>query len=185
MKPKRSDPHILNKFDLTGQTAVVTGGAGLLGAEFCRTLAQAGAKVVIADFDIEAAQSLNSQLAGSGFTTLASQFDAREPLSVQRLVSSTLETFETLDILVNSAALDPKFDTRHLSTAAGEPSSSPASASFESFPLEAWKQALDTNLTGVYLCCQSAVKPMLAQGSGVIINISSIYGISGPDEWCP
>ena len=53
---------------------------------------------------------------------------------------------------------------------------------FEDFPFEAWNQALAVNLTGAFLCCQAAVAPMLAQGSGVIINLSSIYGLAGPDQ---
>ena len=54
---------------------------------------------------------------------------------------------------------------------------SPGSGAFEDFPLEAWNQALAVNLTGAFLCCQAAVQPMLAQGGGVIINLSSIYGL--------
>ncbi len=52
----------------------------------------------------------------------------------------------------------------------------------KTYPLEAWEQALDVNLTGMFLCCQAAVQPMLAQGGGVIINLSSIYGLVGPDQ---
>ncbi len=58
----------------------------------------------------------------------------------------------------------------------------PGTGAFEDFPLEAWNQALAVNLTGAFLCCQAAVQPMLAQGSGVIINLSSIYGLAGPDQ---
>lgn len=182
MTNSKGNSHILNKFNLAGRTAVVTGGAGLLGAEFCRTLAEAGAHMLIADIDFDAARALSEGLKESGLSAAAVQLNSADPESVQQMVSSTLETFGTLDILVNSAALDPKFDPQHNSTAGDEPSSEVILSSFESFPLEAWKAALETNLTGVYLCCQSAVNPMLAQGSGVIINISSIYGISAPDQ---
>jgi 2-deoxy-D-gluconate 3-dehydrogenase len=57
------------------------------------------------------------------------------------------------------------------------------SGSFEDYPLDAWKAALDVNLTGMFLCCQAAVKPMLAQGKkGSIINICSTYGMVAPDQ---
>ena len=61
-------------------------------------------------------------------------------------------------------------------------SSSPYSLTFENYPLEMWNKALDVNLTGMFLSCQAAVKPMLAQGRGVIVNICSMYGLVGPDQ---
>lgn len=175
---------IFERFRLDRRVAVVTGGAGLLGAEFCRTLAEAGAYVVIADLvqsQAEAlAERLNARQASSGEANvpcapraLALATDVTSPASVQAMVERTLQTYGRLDILVNSAALDPKFDPEH------ETSQSNA---FEDFPLEAWHQALNVNLTGVFLCCQAAVKPMLAQGQGVIINICSIYGVVAPDQ---
>jgi 2-deoxy-D-gluconate 3-dehydrogenase len=95
---------------------------------------------------------------------------------VNALVDAVLAHFSRLDILVNSAAQDPKFDPQHLLTVRNTP---PA---FEEFPLDAWKQALEVNLTGSFLCCQAAVQQMLSQGGGVIINISSIYGLVRPDQ---
>jgi len=171
-------------FDLQGRVAVVTGGAGLLGEEFCRTLAEAGAAVVVADIQAAAAQKLAAEIcstssppggAASGAPpAIGVGVDVTEPASVQQMVQAALETYGRLDILVNSAALDPKV----------APSGKIAAAvgSFETFPLEAWNRALAVNLTGAFLCCQAAVQPMLAQGSGVIINLSSIYGLVGPDQ---
>jgi NAD(P)-dependent dehydrogenase (short-subunit alcohol dehydrogenase family) len=165
------------QFDLSGRVALVTGGAGLLGAEFCQTLAQAGAQVAVADLDAEAAQRVAAGLNRPDSTTLhalAVESDVSQPESVQRMLETTLKTFGRLDILVNSAALDPKFDPQH--------SQRGVSGAFEDYPLEAWHQALDVNLTGTFLCCQAAVAPMLEQGGGVIVNISSIYGLVGPDQ---
>lgn len=163
-----------NLFDLTGRVALVTGGAGLLGIEFCQTLAEAGARVVVADLNRTAAQAQADYLAEKGFPALAVEVDVTQPNSVQRLVSATLQTFGRLDILVNSAALDPKFDPQ--SDNAGH------DTSFETYPLEAWRQALEVNLTGAFLCSQAVTAPMLKQGKGVIINLSSIYGLTGPDQ---
>lgn len=168
-------------FDLHGRVAVITGGAGLLGEEFCRTLAAAGAAVVIADIQEEAAQKLAAEIcAGQPNTTdmppaaIAVRVDVTDPGSVQHMVQAALQTFGRLDILVNSAAIDPKVaPSGEIAKSIGD---------FETFPLEAWNQALAVNLTGAFLCSQAAVRPMLAQGKGVIINLSSIYGLVGPDQ---
>ncbi len=166
-------PELPELFDLSGRVAVVTGGAGLLGAEFCWTLAQAGAAVVIADMNGEAAMDLAVSLSQSGFSALGVETDVTNAVSVQRVIDSSLERFNRLDILVNSAALDPKFDPQSKKSHSG---------AFEDYPLELWQQALDVNLTGMFLCSQTAVKPMLEQESGVIINVSSIYGVTAPDQ---
>jgi NAD(P)-dependent dehydrogenase (short-subunit alcohol dehydrogenase family) len=173
---KTPSPSLPQLFDLTGRVAVVTGGAGLLGAEFCRALAQAGAKVIIADLDRPAAELVAANLGQKDFAALAVEVDVTWPESVRQLFHTVLQAFGRLDILVNSAALDPKFDPDHANhTDFGL-------GSFEDFPLPAWDQALSVNLTGAFLCCQAAVRPMLAQSSGVIINLASIYGLVGPDQ---
>ncbi|HUV92529.1 MAG TPA: SDR family NAD(P)-dependent oxidoreductase, partial [Anaerolineales bacterium] len=102
-------PLIWEKFNLTAKVAVVTGGAGLLGAEFCRTLAEAGASVVIADLNISSAQDLGEELINHGSAALAVETDVGDLSSVQKMVAAALDTFDRLDILINSAALDPKF----------------------------------------------------------------------------
>jgi NAD(P)-dependent dehydrogenase (short-subunit alcohol dehydrogenase family) len=167
-------PKLPQLFDLTDRAAIVTGGAGLLGAEFCRTLAEAGAAVTIADLDGKAAADLAISLSESGYHAQGRGTDVTLADSVKEMVEITLSAFGRLDILVNSAALDPKFDSP--SSVNHRPSS------FENYPLELWQQALEVNLTGAMLCCQSAVQPMLEQGGGVIINIASIYGVTAPDQ---
>ncbi len=163
-------------FDLSQRVAAVTGGAGLLGAEFCRTLAEAGAHVVVVDINAAAALALAQSLTQAGYSVQACYTDVTQPDSVQEMVASTLQSFGRLDILVNSAVLDPKFDPQH------DPSGIAHTNSFEDYPLEAWNQALSVNLTGAFLCSQAAAQPMLEQGRGVIINLSSIYGLTGPDQ---
>lgn len=172
-------------FDLSGRVAVVTGGAGLLGTEFCHTLAEAGARVVIADVNREAALSLAATLnmqfpistgenRGTAVDrTVGIETDVTEVISVSQMVDVALRDFGRLDVLVNSAALDPKFDLHH----GGDHTNS-----FEEYPLDAWKKALDVNLTGMFLCCQAAVHLMLSRGRGVIINVCSVYGLVGPDQ---
>jgi len=167
---------IFEKFDMTGQVAIVTGGPGLLGKEFCRTLAEAGAAIVVADINEVGAEAAAETLVKDGYQALGVRTDVTNPESVQALVDKTLITYGRLDVLVNSAALDPKFDPQALAAR-----STPL-GSFEDYPVDAWRQALDVNLTGMFLCCQAAVRPMLVQGKGVLINICSTYGLVGPDQ---
>jgi len=172
--------NIFQKFDLTSKVAIVTGGPGLLGKEFSRTLAEAGASVVIADINAKGVNAVASALIESGYHALGVATDVTQPESVHALFQETLDTYGRLDILVNSAALDPKFDPNALAEMAKR---GMVSGAFEDYPLESWKAALDVNLTGMFLCCQAAVKPMLAQGKrGSIINICSTYGLVAPDQ---
>jgi 2-deoxy-D-gluconate 3-dehydrogenase len=166
--------NIFDKFKLDGQTAVVTGGAGLLGKEFCRTLAQAGAAVVVADLNEAATQQVAGDLVQSGYKALACQVDVTSPESTRAMADAAVAAFGRLDILVCSAAMDPKFDPQNQSAQSRN--------AFEDYPLAAWQQALDVNLTGMFLSAQAVVKPMLAQEHGVIINICSTYGLVGPDQ---
>jgi 2-deoxy-D-gluconate 3-dehydrogenase len=166
---------IFDSFKLDGRVAVVTGGAGLLGREFSRTLAEAGAAVVVADIQDTAAEAVAADLTAQGYTALGVSLDVTNPTSVQAMVETTLARYGRLDILVNSAALDPKFDPEALARGI-------IPGRFEDFPLDLWNQALAVNLTGVFLVTQACVRPMLAQGKGSIINICSTYGLNGPDQ---
>jgi 2-deoxy-D-gluconate 3-dehydrogenase len=178
-------------FDLSGRVAVVTGGAGLLGAEFCQALVGAGASRVIADIDEAAAKKIaaslkkpeaepNLQSHNLTNKALAVKVDVTAKESVQNLIRRTVAEYGQIDILVNSAALDPKFDGK------GDEDSKrdfdPLSVEFEDYPLESWNQAIDVNLTGTFLCCQEAGQQMREKGGGVIINVCSIYGMVGPDQ---
>ena len=164
--------YILDKFDLSDRVAIVTGGAGLLGAGFCCTLAQAGASVLVADRDLAKAQAVTDEINAFG-QAQAVEVDVTRPDSVRAMTAAAREAFDRLDILVCSAALDPKFDP-HLGGNYEE--------NFENYPLEKWQRALDVNLNGVFLSAQAAAPLMLAQGGGVMVMIGSIYGITGPDQ---
>lgn len=168
--------NIQNKFDLTGRVAVVTGGVGLLGAEFCRTLTEAGAAVAVVDLNASASQATADSLTKSGYKALAVPTDITQPASVNAMVEKVLSEFGRLDILVNSAALDPKFDPDAVKKGM-------APGAFEDYPLEQWNAAMNVNLTGMFLVTQACVKPMIAQGKkGSVINICSTYGLNGPDQ---
>ena len=164
---------VYSMFDLSGRTAIVSGGAGLLGGEFCTTLAEAGASVVVADVDSRAALEVAEGLKRKGYKAISHGTDVTSEISVQELINLALQNFGKIDILVNSAAIDPKFDEKEIRSNTEE---------FENFPLNLWHNALEVNLTGSMICCREVSKPMLKEGKGVIINISSIYGVVGPDQ---
>lgn len=168
--------NIQEKFDLTGRVGVVTGGGGQLGFEFCKTLAEAGAAVGVVDLNGTAAQTTADALTKAGYKALALPTDITQPESVNAAVAQVLSTFGRLDVLVNSAALDPKFDPDALSKGI-------TPGAFEDYPLELWNAAMNVNLTGMFLMTQACVKPMIDQGKkGSIINICSTYGLNGPDQ---
>ncbi len=162
-------------FDLTGRVAIVTGGAGLLGKQFSEALIEAGATVVIASRTLENCRAWAGELNAYAATLPAWNdrdttkaavpiaVDVTDPESCKALVAATLDQCGQLDILVNNAY------TR------GTP------APPEDLTPEAWRTWIDAGLSGVFYCAQAAAKPMLAQGSGSIINISSMYGVVGVD----
>jgi NAD(P)-dependent dehydrogenase (short-subunit alcohol dehydrogenase family) len=169
-------PKIQEKFDLTGREAVVTGGVGQLGTEFCRTLAEAGAAVIVVDLNQEKCTATAADLAKAGYKALGVATDITSPESVSAMVAKVVSTYGRLDVLVNSAALDPKFDPDAVSKGI-------APGKFEEYPLDQWNAALNVNLTGTFLVTQACVKQMVAQGKkGSIINICSTYGLNGPDQ---
>jgi 2-deoxy-D-gluconate 3-dehydrogenase len=129
---------------------------------------------VVADLNAELAFAAAEMLRKEGFSAIHAAVDVTQPESVAAMVEACVEDFERLDVIVNSAAMDPKFD----SSGQGQHANT-----FEDYPVDAWRSALDVNLTGMFLCCQAAVKPMLAQGKqGSIINICSTYGLVAPDQ---
>ena len=165
---------IFSKFDMTGKTAVITGAAGLLGRQFCLALAQAGANIVMADLASDIAAENAAEFKNMGFNAIPVKVDVSDPSSVKLMVNQALAAFGSVDVLINSAALDPKFDSANVSTQDFN--------DFETYSLNSWKKALDVNLTGMFLASQAAVVPMLEQRQGVIVNICSTYGLVGPDQ---
>ena len=162
-------------FDLSGRVAIVTGGAGLLGKQFSEALVEAGASVVIASRTLDNCRAWADELAAYAATlpgwrerdaataALPLAVDVTDPASSNKLVAATLDHYGRVDVLVNNAY------TR------GTP------APPEDLTPEAWRTWIDAGLSGAFYCAQAAAKPMLAQGSGSIINISSMYGVVGTD----
>jgi NAD(P)-dependent dehydrogenase (short-subunit alcohol dehydrogenase family) len=148
-------------FDLTGQVAIVTGGATGLGRQMSDALAEQGAHVMLCGRNgercAEAAQELERT---HGVTCRGAACNVSNPGDVERLVTDTLAELGRIDILVNNAG-----------TAWG--------ASPQDTPLHGWQKVIDVNLTGVFLCTQAAGRVMIDQGRGKIVNIASITGLRG------
>jgi 3-oxoacyl-[acyl-carrier protein] reductase len=144
------------QFDLTGRTAIVTGGGQGIGKAICLALAQAGSNIVVADLNRDIAESTAREVEALGRKSLAIQADVCSREQAEAMVRQTIEGFGGLDILVNNAG--------------GPKHSVPAMEMSES----AWDDVVDINLKSVFLCTQAAARPMIAKKSGNIINIASI-----------
>ncbi len=153
---------VMELFDLTGKTALITGGGRGLGAQIAEGLAEAGANVVLCSRKVEACQETADRLAALGVNTLALSCDISKQEDVQKVVEETVQEFGAIDILVNNS---------------GATWGAPA----EEMPLEAWQKVINVNVTGTFLMSQTAGKVMIEQGSGKIINIASVAGLGGTD----
>jgi NAD(P)-dependent dehydrogenase (short-subunit alcohol dehydrogenase family) len=162
------------EFRLVGKTALVTGAAGLLGEHHCRALARAGAQVVCADVSEAAVTELSGALTQAyGLRCLGVRLDVTDKASVEGVRDQVVDAFGSLDVLVNNAAINDKFESPELAK---------EQSRFENYPLEMWRRSIDVNVTGVFLCAQVLGQLMADQGSGSIINIASTYGVVAPDQ---
>ncbi|MBU2456286.1 MAG: SDR family oxidoreductase [Proteobacteria bacterium] len=161
-------------FSLAGRVVILTGGAGMLGHQYTRVLLLAGARVVVADIRVEIAKQVAHQaieeVDGEAFGL---GVDVSSKDEVTQMIDEVLKRWGRIDILINNAAIDPKFDAKvaNLQT-----------YNFEDYPLKLWQRSLDVNLTGAFLCAQAVGKVMVRQGGGVIVNICSTYGLVAPDQ---
>ena len=157
--------NVREMFDLKGKVAIVTGGGRGIGLRMAEGLAEMGANIALCSRNVENCQKAAQDLAKSGVKALAMACDVKSPADIQSVVDKTLDEFGRLDILVNNSGITFR---------------SPA----EDYPLEGWKEVLDTNVTGAFLCAQIAGRVMIRQKSGSIINIASVLGVVGitPDK---
>ena len=161
----------MNLFNLTNKTAIVTGACGLIGQKHCAALAEAGANVVVADLNAEAAADVAFGLPGGPHLSLA--VDVTKPESLAAARDQILARFGHIDVLVNNAAINDMFENPALAAELSK---------FENFPLATFQQVLEVNVTGVFLAAQVFGTPMAQQGHGSIINVASTYGMVGPDQ---
>lgn len=145
-------------FDLSGKTAIVTGGYTGIGRQMALALAEAGADLVICARNYAGCESTAEEISKSaGVKALPLKCDVADEADVIKMVSDTVKKFGKADILVNNAGI----------AMGGLP---------QDTTLEDWEKILRVNLTGTFLCCREAGKEMIKAGRGKIINISSVMG---------
>ena len=150
-----SHPNAPEIVKLDGKVAVVTGASKGIGKAIVSAFAAAGAKVVLAARTRDVLEQVAADLRESGAEAVAVPTDVTDVNAVQRLIEQTLDAYQHVDILVNNAGIGyfgPVVD----------------------FAPDDWDTVLNSNLKAVYLCAKYALPPMLAQGSGQIINVLSI-----------
>ena len=148
----------MNQLDFAGRHAVVTGGATGLGYGIAQRLIASGGSVTIWDRNGEAATKAAWSLGAKAF---ALTVDVTQQTSVAKAVAATLAQARRIDALVNSAGITGP------------------NLRLWDYPVEAWREVMEVNLNGAFICCREVVRPMRAQGYGRIVNIASVAGKDG------
>lgn len=144
---------------LDGKVAIITGSASGMGLEEAQLFAREGAKVIIADVNAEAGEKVASDINAEGGEATFIEVNMRDGASVQALVDKTVETYGSLDIVVNNAGIFDKY------------------ASILDTSEEQWDLILDVNLKGIYLMAKAAIPGMIERGGGTFVNIASVAGL--------
>jgi NAD(P)-dependent dehydrogenase (short-subunit alcohol dehydrogenase family) len=147
-------------FDLSGRTAIVTGGGSGIGRQMAEGLAELGANLVLCARKAERCEQAAAELEGLGVRALGLGCDVRDPEQIEAVVARTRDELGGVDVLVNNAG-----------TVWG--------AAPEDMPLHGWQKVIDVNLTGVFLFAQAAGRVMIEAGGGSIVNIASVAGLQG------
>jgi len=148
-------------FDLSGRVALVTGGSRGIGASICKQLAGQGAAVAINYRESEKqAQELKATIEKGGGKAIITKGDVRKQEDAERIVRETVEAFGAIHILVNNAGFNR--DTLLLRMS-----------------VQDWDEVMDTNLKAVFLCTKAALRPMMKERWGRVINIGSVSGLAG------
>lgn len=156
----------LDKFKLTGKTAVITGAARGIGYAAAEALAEAGAKVVLTDMNAELLETAARSLSAKGYEVDGHLLDVTDVEGVQRVHDAIVARHGAVDILVNNAGIAI--------------SNHPA----ETMSDQVWNKVIDVNLNGVFWCCRAFGKSMLERGAGSIVNVGSMSGfiVNRPQE---
>ncbi len=147
---------------LQDKVALVTGGASGLGRSAALLFAREGARVVVGDLDVDGGQETVLQIEEAGGAAISVTADVTQSAAVEAMVSRTVETFGRLDCAFNNAGIEGAVGT---STA--------------EYTEEEWDRVVNVDLKGVWLCMKYEITQMLEQGSGAIVNTSSVAGLVG------
>jgi len=166
----------MNFFDIEQKVILVTGAFGLIGKEISRAFIAQGAQVILADLNVARMTSLEAELKQEfpDGKFLLTSLDITNEESISACMKHSLEKFGRIDVLINNAAIDAKFDK--------ENSNQVNPSRFENYPIELLRKSVEVNLTGTVLITQHVCRQMLIQGSGNIINVASTYSLVAPNQ---
>ncbi len=165
-----------NPVDIQDKVVFITGAFGLIGKQISKAFLQQNAKVILADINEHLATELEQELS-TEFDTANFLFqivDITNEESVANAVAETVTRFGKLDVLINNAAIDAKFDKDNIGGV--------NQSRFENYPIHLLRKSVEVNLTGTVIMTQAACKQMLKQGSGNIINVASTYSVVAPNQ---
>lgn len=155
----------MNRIDLDGRTAVVTGGAQGIGRAIAERFSQSGAQICLWDVDRDRVDSTAGQISGAGSVD-AVVVDVTDEDAVRRATEETLKRLGRIDILINNAGIAGQNEV------------------LWEYPLEEWYRVIEIDLNSVFVCCRAIVPGMIEQGYGRIVNVSSIAGKDGNPNAC-
>ena len=145
-------------FDLSGQTALITGAGRGIGLATARVFAGAGADVIIAEYIAENGEAATAEIESMGRKSMFIEVDVRSPDSVKAMTAAALSAFPQIDILVCNAGIAQAVPAEECSD-------------------EDWLNMMNVNLNGVFWCCRALGRHMLERGSGAIVNLASMSGM--------
>ena len=147
---------------LDGKVALVTGGASGIGRATALTFAREGAKLIIADMNVDGGQQTVHMITENGGAATFVQVDVSNATAVEAMISTAVETYGRVDCAYNNAGVGSR-----------------ERASLADYPEDDWHRIIAINLTGVWLCMKYEIPQMLQQGGGTIVNTASIAGLIG------
>jgi len=160
-------------FDLTGEVAVITGGAGLLGEKHAEAIAEFGGIPILLDIDEKVGTKKATRISNEYQVDCEFMLcDITDESQIFNVRDALLSKYERIDILINNAAIDPKVEAK----------SEKNLSRLENFPIDQWNLEMAVGLTGAMLCSKVFGYEMAKKGKGVILNISSDLGIIAPDQ---
>ena len=154
--------NIFSLFDLSGKTAIVTGGGAGLGRMMAIGLAEAGANIVVCSRKLENCEDTAHEIEKLGVKALALKCEITSQGDIEQVTKSTIKEFQKVDILVNNSGRT-------------------WGATPEEFKIDDWKRVIDVNINGTFIMSQRVGREMIKQKSGKIVNISSYAGLGGTD----